>query len=74
MKSVLYLGCPAPERADAEKLLGAVDVSVEWAENATIALNELQHIERQKLFTNHREQMGRAGRAAIRDGHVGPRR
>lgn len=42
MKSVLYLGYPAPERADAEKLLGAVNVSVVWAENATFALDELQ--------------------------------
>jgi two-component system nitrogen regulation response regulator NtrX len=40
--SVLYLGCPAPERADAEKLLGAVDVSVVWAEDAMLALGELQ--------------------------------
>ena len=42
MKSVLYLGCPAPERADTEKQLGAVDVSVVWGENSTFALNELQ--------------------------------
>lgn len=42
MTSVLYLGCPQPERADTEKLLGAVDVSVVWAENANFALNELQ--------------------------------
>ena len=41
-KSVLYLGCPQPERADAEKLLSAADVSVVWAENATLALGELQ--------------------------------
>ena len=42
MKSILYLGCPAPERADTEKLLGAVNVSVVWGENASFALNELQ--------------------------------
>src|SRR4051794_34598803 len=42
MKSVLYLGCPAPERADAEKQLGSVDVSVVWAENASFALDELR--------------------------------
>jgi len=42
MKSVLYLGCPAPERADTEKQLGAVDVSVVWADSASLALNELQ--------------------------------
>ena len=42
MKSVLYLGCPAPERADTEKQLGAVDVSVVWGENSTFALSELQ--------------------------------
>ena len=42
MKSVLYLGCPTPERADAEQQLGAVDVSVIWAENASFALDELR--------------------------------
>ena len=42
MTSVLYLGCPTPERADTEKLLGAVDVSVVWAENVAFALDELQ--------------------------------
>jgi two-component system nitrogen regulation response regulator NtrX len=42
MKSVLYLGCPAPERADAERLLSAANVSVVWAENVPYALNELQ--------------------------------
>jgi len=42
MKSVLYLGCPAPERADTEKQLGAVDMSVVWGENSTFALSELQ--------------------------------
>ena len=42
MQSVLYLGCPPPERADTEKQLGAVDVAVIWGENATFALDELQ--------------------------------
>jgi DNA-binding NtrC family response regulator len=42
MKSVLYLGCPAPERADTEKLLGAANVSVIWADNVSYALSELQ--------------------------------
>ena len=43
MKSaVLYLGCPVPERADTEKQLGAVGVSIVWAENAALALAELQ--------------------------------
>jgi two-component system nitrogen regulation response regulator NtrX len=42
MKSVLYLGCPAPDRADAEKQLSAVDMSVVWGENATFALDQLQ--------------------------------
>ena len=42
MKSVLYLGCPGPERADTERLLSAADVSVIWADNVTYALSELQ--------------------------------
>ena len=42
MKSVLYLGCPGPERADAERLLGAANVSVIWADNVAYALSELQ--------------------------------
>jgi len=42
MTSVLYLGCPAPERADTEQQLSAADVAVVWGENATFALTELQ--------------------------------
>ncbi len=42
MKSVLYLGCPAAERAEAEKLLATASVSVVWAESVAYALNELQ--------------------------------
>jgi len=42
MKSVLYLGCPGPERADTERLPSAANVSVIWADNVAYALNELQ--------------------------------
>ncbi|MBI3493839.1 MAG: sigma-54-dependent Fis family transcriptional regulator [Acidobacteria bacterium] len=42
MKSILYLGCPAAERSDTEKLLGAANVAVVWADSAAYALNELQ--------------------------------
>lgn len=45
MKSVLYLGCPASERAETEKLLAAANVSVVWADSAAYALHELQHRE-----------------------------
>src|SRR5690349_12878301 len=42
MKSVLYLGCPMAERADAERQLGIADVSVVWADNVSYALTELE--------------------------------
>jgi len=42
MKSVLYLGCPTPERSDTERMLGAADLSVIWADNVACALSELQ--------------------------------
>ena len=42
MKSVLYLGCPAAERADTERQLGIADVSVVWADNVSYALTELE--------------------------------
>jgi DNA-binding NtrC family response regulator len=42
MKSVLYLGCPAHERPTTEKLLGAANVSVVWADDVTYALSELE--------------------------------
>src|SRR3954467_9132512 len=42
MTSVLYLGCPAPERADTEKLLEAVNVAVVWGDNAAFAISELE--------------------------------
>jgi two-component system nitrogen regulation response regulator NtrX len=42
MTSVLYLGCPAGERDDAERLLRAAHVSVVWADNVAYVLDELQ--------------------------------
>src|SRR3954467_7766263 len=45
MNAVLYLNCPAPERADAEKLLEAVNVAVVWGDNAAFAIGELQRRE-----------------------------
>jgi two-component system, NtrC family, nitrogen regulation response regulator NtrX len=42
MKAVLYLGCPAAERADTEKQLAVADVSVIWADTVAYALSELQ--------------------------------
>jgi DNA-binding NtrC family response regulator len=42
LKSIIYLGCPAAERADTEKQLGVADVSVIWADNVAYALSELQ--------------------------------
>ena len=42
MKSVLYLGCPASERADAEKQLEIANVAVVWADSVSYALTELQ--------------------------------
>ena len=41
MTSVLYLGCPASERADAENLLSAGQVSVVWADDLACALDAL---------------------------------
>ena len=42
MKSVLYVGCPPQERIETEKMLGAADLAVVWADNAPSALAELQ--------------------------------
>jgi DNA-binding NtrC family response regulator len=42
MKSVLYVGCPPQERIETEKMLGAADLAVIWADNAPSALAELQ--------------------------------
>lgn len=42
MKPVLYLGCPAAERAATEALLATANLSVLWAENAAGACAELQ--------------------------------
>jgi len=42
MTSVLYLGCPAGERDDAEKLLRAAQLSIVWADDVSYALDELQ--------------------------------
>jgi DNA-binding NtrC family response regulator len=40
--SVLYLGCPPPERSETEQLLSAANVGVVWADNVAYALSELQ--------------------------------
>ncbi len=42
MKAILYLGCPAPERADTERMLGDANVAVIWADSVAYALSELQ--------------------------------
>ena len=43
MTSVLYLGCPASDRDDAERLLSAGQLSVVWADDVGNALDTLQH-------------------------------
>jgi DNA-binding NtrC family response regulator len=42
LQSVLYLGCPASERQETERVLLAASVAVVWAEDAAFALSELQ--------------------------------
>src|SRR5262245_23883811 len=45
MKSVLYVGCPASERLETERILADASVAVVWAENLSYALAELQRRE-----------------------------
>jgi DNA-binding NtrC family response regulator len=42
VKSVLYVGCPSAERADAETLLASANLSIVWADHTAGALAELQ--------------------------------
>jgi DNA-binding NtrC family response regulator len=42
VKSILYVGCPATERVDTERLLGDAGVSVVWADSVAYAVTELQ--------------------------------
>jgi DNA-binding NtrC family response regulator len=42
LKRVLYLGCPAPERAETERALTSASVAVAWADSVTHAVAELQ--------------------------------
>ena len=42
MSSILYLGCPASERAETEHALGAAGLSIAWADTAIAALGELK--------------------------------
>jgi DNA-binding NtrC family response regulator len=42
MNPILYVGCPAAERAETEKLLAAADVTVVWAESMAYVVHELQ--------------------------------
>jgi len=45
LKSVLYLGCPASDRAETEKILATADLTVVWADGAASALSELRRRE-----------------------------
>lgn len=45
MKPILYLGCPALERAETEQVLAAASLAVVWADTAPSALIELQRRE-----------------------------
>jgi two-component system nitrogen regulation response regulator NtrX len=50
LKSILYLGCPASDRAETEKTLAAADLAVVWADGAASALSELQRRDMPVLF------------------------
>jgi len=41
VRSILYLGCPAAERADAERALAGANLAITWADNSSHALTEL---------------------------------
>src|SRR5260370_14708613 len=41
----MYLGCPASERADTEKVLASANVAVVWADNVSYALHELRRLD-----------------------------
>ena len=64
MRPILYLGCPQPERATAERILASGDMSIVWAENASYALHELQRCEMPVLIDLSR---GAAALQAARD-------
>lgn len=42
MKSILYVGCPAPERAESERRLASAGVAIVWADTAACILAEPQ--------------------------------
>jgi two-component system nitrogen regulation response regulator NtrX len=66
VKSVLYLGCPAQERPDTEKLLGVAGVSVIWADNVAYALSELQRRDMPVLFDLSRDAAALQSASEIR--------
>jgi two-component system, NtrC family, nitrogen regulation response regulator NtrX len=45
VKPILYIGCPQPERAAAEKTLATAGLSIVWVDSGSQALNELQRAE-----------------------------
>ena len=42
VKPIVYLGCPAAERAETEKALAAGSLSIVWADSVASAIGELQ--------------------------------
>src|SRR5262249_40229708 len=45
MQSVLYVGCPAAERPETERVLASASLSVVWADPLNFALSELRRRE-----------------------------
>jgi two-component system, NtrC family, nitrogen regulation response regulator NtrX len=50
LKSILYLGCPASDRAETEKILATAGLAVLWADGAASALSQLQRRDMPVLF------------------------
>ncbi len=64
MKHILYVGCPAAERAETEKQLAEASLSVVWADSAASALTELQRRDMPVLLDLSR---GAAALQAVRE-------
>src|SRR5438874_3291098 len=45
LRPILYLGCPAPERAETEGALSTAGLSIVWADSPEVALGELRRRE-----------------------------
>jgi two-component system nitrogen regulation response regulator GlnG len=70
LPSIIYLGCPAAERADTERALASASLTVVWADTVALAQTELQRSEMPVLLDLSRGVAAIQGARELRQHHA----